>query len=484
MRQACPVPACTPVIKRNYFVNINGSAFGNIVDSTDCSRGLLLLTDESGFQDASDAGLGSFLNANERIKLVASFDIALQHFPEGSSALRDLQTFFSMPQGRGSRPPFIYVGFVDTVAGESLTEGFQEVTKCPTCFWTVVPTMYKADASPWFDTQDLFDFQRFIRTDKDFDIKVPTAQASLLFDNAFETTSEAAKAALVNSDAEYIICSYYCDVQRDENGDAFINPEPEDVGHNSDYDVGETIPEYRYSNDALLVGGIASSYSATRDTTYNFTEFLKPFNFGSSSTATGRFIDETTLGASPQPTAISVAEAEVINATGVNGFTGDFVPGATRSASLFINSQNGITYVESLRVNRKQFADVWYKEKAMNEALEVEVLNFMGSRQSLGLSNKEQRLLAARITLVLQRFVNKQVINPTTYDWEANGYSNIVAERPGFIVTVRPISETTAAQITQRNGYIVGACFIVNEPQHRVGINICEFGVDLSQVGL
>jgi len=472
MSNACPAPRCAPIIKRNYFVNINGSAFSNIVDSADCSRGILLLTDENGFEDADDAALGTYIDADDRIKLIPTFDEAAAHFPEQSSILRDLRCFFSMPVGRGSRPPFIYVGYYDRAAGETLTDGFREIIKCPTCFWTVVPTLYDSDGTAIADTTELLDFQQFIRTDKDFDIKVPTFEASLLFADPFETASQAAVAAAAGSDAEYIISSYYCDIQRNSDGSAFINPVDTDPDHNPNYPVGETIPEFRYSNDALLVAGIAASYSALRDTTYNWTEFLKPFNFGSTSCATGRFLDETTLGLATPPQALLVDEADIINATGVNGFNGDFVPGATRSASMFINSQNGVTYVESLRVDRNAFADVWYKEKAVNEALREEVLNFMGTRQSVGLSSKEQRQLAARVGLVLQRFVQKQVINPTTYDWEANGYSNIVIDRPGYVVTVKPISELTRAQITQRNGYAIGVCFIVNEPQHRVGIQV------------
>ena len=484
MSNACPAPRCAPVIKRNYFVNINGSAFNNVVDSADCSRGVLLLTDENGFEDADDAGLGQYLDADDRIKLIPTFEEAARHFPEQSSILRDLRCFFSMPVGRGSRPPFIYVGYVDRDAGETLTQGFQEIIKCPVCFWTVVPTMYASDGTAYFDSVELFDFQNFISASEDFTAVVPTAQASIIFADPFETTSEASKAAAVASSSEYVLSSYYCDVQRNADGTAFINPVETDADHNPNYPVGETIPEFRFSNDALLSAGIAASYSATRDATYNFTKFLKPFNFGSASCATGRFLDETTLGLATPPQAITVTEQQIINATAVNGFSGDPVANAERSVSMFINTQDGVTYVESLLVDRKRFADVWYKERAINDALREVVILFMAGRQSLGLSDKEQRQLASRIGLVLQRFVQKQVINPTTYDWAANGYENIVIDRPGFVVNVRPISDLTQAQITQRNGYVVGACFIVNEPQHRVGINICEFGIDTSQVGL
>lgn len=484
MQNACPAPRCAPVIKRNYFVNINGSAFSNIVDSADCSRGILLLTDDAGLLDLDDAGLGTYLDATNRFRLIPTFDEAAQHWSPVSSTYRDLACFFRMPQGRGSRPPFIYVGWVDRDAGgETLTEGFQEVTKCPTCFWTVAVTLYQTDGTPYVDTTELRDFQAFVRTDKEYDIKVPTFQASQLFNDVFETGSEAAIAAAAGSDAEYVISSYYCDVQRNADNSVFINPADTEADHNPNYPVGETIPEYRYSNDALLVAGIAASYSAVNDLTYNWTEFLKPFDFGSASCATGRFLDETTLGQATPPQALEVTEANLINATGVNGFTGEFVPGATRSVSAFVNTQDGVTYLESLRVDRKQFADVWYKEKAINEALREEVVRFMGRRQALGLSAKEQRLLAARVSLVLSRFVDKEVINPAEYDWEANGYENIVVQRPGYVVNIRPLSDLTQAQVTQRNGYALGVCFIVNEPQHRVGINICEIAVDLSQVG-
>lgn len=485
MTNACPVPQCTPVIKRNYFVNISGSAFAGVVDSSDCSKGLLLLTDDPGLIDVGDPGLGDFMSADDRLKLIPTFEEAARHFDPQSSTYRDLQCFFGLPIGRGSRSSFIYLGYVDRDGGETLTQGFQEIIKCPTCFWTVVPTMYQNDGTTLYaDTVEMLDLQSFIRTDKDFDIKVPTIEASVIFSDVFETASQAATAALAGSDAEYIVSSYYCDVQRLPNGDPFINPPVGDPEHNPNYPEGETIPEFRFSNDALLIGAVASSYSAVQDANYNWTEFLKPFNFGSASCATGRFLDETTLGLPTPPQQLVVTETEVTNATGINGFDGSFVSGAERSVSLFANSQSGVTYVESLRVDRSQFADAWYKEKAINDALEQEVLNFMAGRQSLGLSSKEQRQLASRIAIVLQSFVDKQVINPAEYDWEANGYSNIIIDRDGFVVTVRPISEVPAAAITERNGYIVGACYIINEPQHRVGINICEFGVDLSQVGV
>lgn len=484
MTDACPAPKCAPVIKRNYFVRINGSAFSNVVDSADCSRGLLLLTDDAGLIDVDDAGLGAFLGDGERFKIITSFSEAATHWSVVSSTYRDLQCFFNLPAGRGSRPPFIYVGFVDRAVGlETLTQGFQEVIKCPTCFWTVVPTQFQTDGVDYVDTVEMRDLQSFIRTDKEYDIKVPTFEASLLFASVFETASQAAVAAAAGSDAEYIISSYYCDVQREADGTAFVNPADPDPDNNPAYPDGANIPEFRYSNDALLIGAVASSYSVVNDSNYNWTEFLKPYNFGSSSCATGRFLDETTRAQSPQPDAISVDEAEVINATGVNGLTGEVVPGASRHANLFVNTQNGITYVESLRVNGSQFADVWYKERAINDALRESVLLFMASRHALGLSENEQRLLAAVIGLVLQRFVDKQVINPVSYPWAENGYDNILIERPGYVVTVRPISDLTAAQITQRNGYVVGVCFIVNEPQHRVGINICETIVDTSLIG-
>lgn len=483
MADACPAQQCAPVIKRNFFVNINGSAFTGIVDTADCSRGIVLLTDDAGLLDVNDAGLGTFLSTENRIRLVTSFSDAANRFAPCTSTYDDLQCFFNMPIGKGSRPPFIYVGYVDRANGETLTDAFQEIIKCPTCFWNVVPTMYNTDGDGYFDTVELLDLARFIRTDKDYDIKVPTIQASIILNNVLETTSNAAVVAATDHDPEFILSSYYCDVERDANCDPVLNPAAGDPGHNANYDEGATIPMYKFSNDALIVAGIAASYSAENDTLYNFTEYLKPKNFGSTSCSTGRFLDETTLGGATPPQEIQVTEAQVINATGINGLDGSFVPGASRSVSLFIKTESGITYVESLRVNRKQFADVWYKEKAINDDLREETLNFMAGRDSLGLSSKEQRALASVISLrVLDRWVSKQAINPAEYDWAANGYENIIIEQPGYVVNLRPINQLTDAQISQRRGYLVGVCFIVNEPQHRININICEFAVDNAQI--
>ncbi len=459
---ACPTPRCAPTIKRDYFVSITGSAFGNITASDDCSIGIVLLTDDAGLIDVDDAPLGAFLEADNRVKLLTSASDVAKHYKPCTSTYDDLISFFRMPFGKGSRPRSIQVGFVDRSNGENLSDAYKEIIKCPVCAWQMVPTLYNTDGDPYVDTTELLDFQALVRADGNFDVKVPTFEASLYFSDPFETTSNAYLAAQTGSDAEYVVSSYYCDVERDANCDPILT-------------AGETTPINKYSNDALLVAAIAASYSQY-DNDYNWSEFLKPFDFGPTSTATGLFVNENT----GEP--ISVTEPEIINATSINGYDGNFVPGATRAVNGFFRTQNGITYMESLRVNRKQFADIWFKERAVRDALQKEVLTFMGKRHSLGISSKEARLLAARISLVLQSFVRNNVINPAEYDWEANGYSNIVVDRPGYVITRKPISEITQAQISQRNGYSLGVCFLVNEPQHRVGLQLCEVAVLTSEV--
>lgn len=463
---ACPPPRCTYTFKNSYLVGIFGTPFQNVDNSSDCSTGLLLLTDDPGLVDIDDDSLGTYLDSSVRIRTVSSLNNAAMHWNKCSSTYRDLITFFQLDQVPGSRSGQVQIGYVDRGNGEKLIDAWDEITKCPVCAWTVVPTLYKTDGNAYFDTIELFDLAKQIRADKDYDIKVPTAQASILFNDIFETTSEAAKAAQQGVDAEYVLLSYYCDVERDENCDAVIVD-------------GNTVPLNYYSNDALIVGAIASSYSQF-GTNYNFTENNKPIDFRSTSTATGIFLNETTN----EP--MSITEAEATNLTGINGFIAgapNFVEGATRSVNGFFRFKRGVTYLESLRVNRQQFADVWYKEKAFRERLENVVISYKSGKAALGLSMKEALELAGRIHAgVVSPFIANNVINPAEYDWGAEGYTNILLQGGGYVITLRPLSELTQATISQRNGYTIGVCVIINEPNHRIAINLCDFPVISTEV--
>lgn len=471
---ACPPSNCAPIIKRNFFINISGSAFNNIPDQQDCSRGLILLTNSTGLMDLNDPSLGAFLTPENRVRLITSFDQSTQHFSSQELVCRELEAFFNLPVRAGSRPPFIYIGLLE--AGKTMVESFQEIEKCPNCFWTVVPSLYSTidvianELVGVYDTPELFDLQSYIRSNGDYDIKVPTIQGSTIFNDPFETTSEAAKAAADDSDPEYVLCSYDCISLFDEVEDPI-------TGEISLVESGTTVV---FNNDALLAGAIASSYSAQNDELYNFTEFLKPIGFGPTSTfASGRFVDDTTISLATQEE-LQITEAEIQNATGISSFDGSFIPNATRSVSLFINTTDGPTYVESLRVNRKQFADSWYKEKAVNDELERQLLAFMSGRDSTGISAKERRLLAGQISIVARLFEGKEVINPTEFDWASAGYENILVEGLGYVITVIPAEEIEGDQVATRNGNSLGFCFIVNEPQHRIGVQICEIPVSIN----
>lgn len=464
---ACPPPRCAYTFKNSYLVGVSGTVFNNVVDDSDCSTSWILLTDDPGLQDVDDASLGNYLDVDNRIRTLTSFDEVERHFKPWSETWQAARSFFGLDNVPGSRSGQMQVGFIDRAdGGETLLQAWQEITKCPVCSWVVSVVHYNTDGDPYVDTVELRDLQASIRTDKEYDIKVPTIQASIIFNDPFETVSEKAIAAQQGSDAHYVVLSYYCDVERDSDGNVVLTN-------------GETTPKFRYSYDAVIAAAIATSWSQF-GTDYNWTLQNKPISFRTASTATGLFLDETTN----EP--MTVTEEQAMNATGINGFIAgspNFVPGATGSVSGFFRFSRGITFLESLRVNRQQFADVWYKEKAFRERLENSVVNFKAGKAALGLSQKEAIELAALIqSQVISPFIANNVINTVDFDWEEAGYSNILISGGGFVITLRPLSEITQSTISQRNGYTLGVCVIINEPNHRVAINLCEIPVTSGEV--
>ena len=461
---ACPPKGCQPALKNNYFLTINGTAFQNVSARCDPLQGIVLMTDDAGLVDVNDPAMGAWLDTDNRTQTLFSATDVLRHFSPCSCIARDLLCYFGLDVARGSRPRSIIVGYVDPA--ETLTEGYLEITKCPVCATQFIPTTCKSDGTTWIDTPEYLDFLQVVDGVQEHTSVGMTYEASLAFGNPFtDTSSYGAQAAAKGIDMEYVVASYTCDFIRDADCDAVLD------------DDGNVQPINYYNNSALNSAAISASYASDLD--YCWTKFRQPHD-GNPSCETGRFLDETT------GEEMEIGVNEVINATTVNGYGGDLLAGVTRAYSGFFNTERGIRYLESLEVTRKNFGDVWFKELLIRLELENTVIDFMDSQDCYGITDAEAFRLAQRLRVKMIAYIRNGIIDPREYDWEANGYDNILVNGrsgngEGFVIVSKPVNQIETNDINQRNGNVMGVCFIVNTPQHRIDLNICETVVNLNQ---
>ena len=446
----CPLPKCGFVFD-DPALQVTGSAFSPVTSNAKCEQNIVYMTDDEGLNDLTDATLGKYLTADSNMKTV-TFDEVISHFKPCSCVYRDLICFFNMSKGEGSRPASIKIGLVES--GDTLSQSYTKLNKCPSCAWQFVVASCKADGtSTWIDSSEYLDFLKLVSAKGKHYAPAMTYQAKSAFSDVFETTSYASQAAAAGIGFEFVVASYTCDVIRDASCEPVLSG-------------GEVQPSNYYNNSALLSASIAASYS-TDSQNYNFTKFRKP-NSGNASCENGYFLDETTS------LPLELDQSAMTQLTGINP-DGNLVTGATRHLSAFLPTSSGTRYFSSLGVDGSNYGDVWFKEKAINDAIKESYLAFLDGRVSLGLTLNEARLLASQISLVLNSYINKGVIADVVHDWSS--YPNIIRDGGGYVIAVTPLSELSKEAVDNRNGYAIQACFVVNTPQHVGHLSICELPV-------
>ena len=448
MAAACPATACRPKFA-DPRAQIKGSAFTPIVQSCEPEQGILYLTDNAGLLTTTDATQGPFLSASNPTATIGATEWA-SHYSPCDCEYWDMQCFFS----QSKRPSTIMIGLVN--AGETLSDAFTRLTACPLCACDVQVSTCKAGGTSWIDTPEYSAFTNLINANPDWTHHAMTYEASTAFTDMFETTSFAAMHA--DQNLEWTVADVGCRFEYEMVDGECVPTEDED---------GNPVQISYYLNSGLTAAALDASHSID-DANYNYTT-----NSESVACHTGVFIDETTGDVLTPPS------DGLTQLTGMDGGVGCPLTGATRHLNAFVGitdgNQESVRYLSSLTANGDYYGDVFYKKKAIDADVRAEVLAL---QDSLGTDVTESgmRLVALRIKNVLNKWINKGVINPVAQDWgipdvKINGKNG---NGEGYYIDFPEFSELNPNDINCRYAAVIRYCFEVNSPQHGLCIQVCQ----------
>lgn len=459
----CPPDRCLPAFD-DPRANITGTAFVSVEQDCRPEEGILLLTDDAGLLSTSDATLGYFMDADTETQTISSLADALLHYTPCNPIYWDLFCFFA----ESERPAKITLGLVQS--GETLSDAFTRITKCPICAASVQTTAYKADGTTWIDTAEYVAFTNLIDTEEDWHHHGLTFEASSAFADMFETTSVASSVS--HQEQEWVVADVGCRFayEVDANGDCVASVDVD----------GNNIQESYYLNAALTAAGF-DAFHSTLDPDYNYSTNSVP----SGGCHTGVFLDETT-GTSGDLDTYDVidlgatGQGGLVNLTGLTDAVGAPLTGVTRHLNAFVRISNGrqesVRYLSSIYVSGENYGDVWYKEKAINDDIRAAVLAWK-DEVGTDLTEAGQRAEALQIKLILDSWIGKRVINGDVYEWL--GYTNVIVNGQrgngeGYVIAATPASSLNTTDIATRAASFIQYCFRVNSPQHGSTIQVCK----------
>ena len=453
----CPTSACAPVFT-DPRVKIQGTAFNNIVQSCKPEQGILYLTDDAGLLTTDDATQGDFLSTGNPTATLTSSDYAT-HYDPCSCIYWDMQNFFTQE----NRPSNIMVGLVQP--GETLSQAFERITSCPICASTVQVSTCKADGTTWIDGAEYSAFTTLIDLNTKWHHHAMTYEASTAFADYFETASFAA--AHADQSQEWIVADTACRFKYEVvAGECVVavdgDGNPEQVRY--------------YLNAGLTAAALDASHSVD-DADYNYTNYMQ-----SVSVHTGIFLDETTGTSGDLNTydTVDLSAADgLTQLTGMDNGIGCPLTGASRHLNGFVRTSDGsnesVRYVSSLFINGKQYGDTFYKKKAIDAEVVVRVAAF---KDAFGSTVTASGLAAEANTIkfVLDKWVDKGVINNVEQDWGITG-PKINGQRgngEGYYIDYPDFAELEAQDITCRSAAQISYCFEVNSPQHGSTLSVCD----------
>ena len=447
----CPQTACAPVFT-DPRVNITGTAFSTVTQQCKPEQGILYLTDDAGLLTTEDASQGVFLSTGNPTATLTSSDFNA-HFNQCSPVYWDLQLYFTQTK----RPTNIMVGLVE--AGETLSDAFTRLTACPLCAMTVQVATLKADGSTWIDTPEYSAFTTLIDLNTKWHHHAMTYEASTAFTDYFETASFAATHS--DQSQEWVVA---------------------DVGCRFEYqDVAgvctATTTQIPYYLNAGLTAAALDAQHSVDDASYNYTVYMEAV-----SGHTGRYLDETTgtFGDLSTYDDVDLSSSDgLTQLTGMDNSVGCPLVGASRHLNGFVRMSDGsnqsVRYVSGLYVNGKQYGDTFYKKRAVDSEIVVNVAAFKDSYGSTvtaaGLGAE-----ANAIALVLDKWIGKGVINPVPQDWgipdvKINGQGG---NGEGYYIDYPDFDELSAADINCRSAAVISYCFETNSPQHGSSLQVCD----------
>ena len=454
---ACPTTACAPVFT-DPRVDIQGTAFSTITQQCKPEQGILYLTDDAGLLTTADSTQGAFLSAGNPTATITPSEYAT-HWNQCGCTFWDMECFFS----QSKRPSTIIVGLV--MAGETLSDAFTRLTKCPLCALTVQVATCKTDGTTWIDTAEYSAFTSLVNNDTNWHHHGMTYEASTAFADYFETGSFAAGHA--DQDQEWTVADVGCRFQYEMSGGECVPSVDAD---------GNAIQIPYYLNSGLTAAALDAQHSVD-DADYNYTVYAEPV-----ACHTGRYLDETTGTFGDLTTYDDVdlsASDGLTQLTGMDNSVGCPLTGAARHLNGFVRLSDGsnqsVRYVSGLYINGKQYGDTFYKKKAVDAEV---VINVAAFKDQFG-STVTARGLAAEsnsIATVLDKWIGKGVINPVAQDWgipdvKINGQGG---NGEGYYIDYPDFDELNAADINCRSAAVISYCFEVNSPQHGSRLQVCD----------
>lgn len=460
MADNCPPKKCLATFEDPRLIK-KGTAFINVEQDCSAEQGILYLTDDAGLLNVSDPSLGPWLTTDNTQEVSSTADLAT-HYQVCDSIYRELSCFFS----ERVRPPKIIVGLVD--AGETLSEAFTRITACPVCAMTVQTAVYRNDGTLFVDNADYFAFTQLVDGTDGWIHKPITAQASTAFTDLFETTSWAAQAAANGQSQPWHLMDVGCAVVYDTNCDPVLDID------------GNSVIEPYYLNPGLTGGGF-SAYHSVDDPSYNFTINGMP----SEGCHTGRFLDETTgtpgdLDSYDVIDPATLGQGALQNLTGLADGAGAPVIGATRHLSAFLRTSNGksepVRYQGGLYVDGTNYSDVFYKEAAIDADVRCALLDFKDAFGTT-LTEAGQRAEALVVQRVLDRWIDRGVINPDPFEWA--GIQNIIVNGrrgngEGYYIAATPLDQLDTSLVNARAASFLQYCPRINTPQHTTCLQVCK----------
>ncbi|NKB76254.1 MAG: hypothetical protein GKR96_04245 [Gammaproteobacteria bacterium] len=443
---SCTTSACQVKLPYNHFIDLQYQDYTRVI-SADCSKNLVVFTDDAGLIDQDDSLSGAYLSAdNRRVGVFSSDDVAL-HWSECSRTYQELAWFFNASIGAGNRPASITVALRDS--GESWVEAYSELTRCFSCFRWVTHVSHDINDDPFHDLADQITFGLLARSDRKIPI-FPTADSTALTADFAETGSIPGQSGSTQSGIAWALmwhdagCTYSCD-------------------------NGATIKDW-YQPDHIMLAAVGASYGFS-DANYNWTAFMKPPQGW------------------PGARTSTLSQNEIINVTGTAPSTG-FMTDATRSVNVYVGSEaNTSGFLEGITDNGYFIDDI-----AKRFAIEIDMmkaqLDFIhGATYNPGLTseadlNKFDAIMLSKIQSYISKniFPNRppariadNIDQYPDYKWSTR-FSNIIAGGDGFawVLARQPLDEQSVADQSQRFGPVYNLCFIGNRALHRPRIIICS----------
>jgi len=143
------VTVCNANLRTDLMSSVSTLNLTNVVDRT-CNQ-VMLLTDDPGLQDVTDANSGPYLTLGQRTIVIATLSEIAARYAPSSETYKAAQRFEANKTVRGLASFFI-LGFWDFANGESVSAALDDISNCTPCFCHVSPVHFAVDGTSFMDS--------------------------------------------------------------------------------------------------------------------------------------------------------------------------------------------------------------------------------------------------------------------------------------------------------------------------------------------